>query len=216
MKKKKVIIAVCVCAGIVIATSFGIANGVQPGNMETAKAQAAQSAEPSGEISATATPTPTVKPTATPTAKPTATPTAKPTTTPTASPTPGATATPKPETGSGGGSQGGGGGSQGSGGSTPDPNAGKTWHDAVYEEVWVVDVPASSYEETVYEERHVYVCNDCDAINPSSEHIFEHAEAGGKGSSHTEYRQIPVGTKTVNVPEKGHWEKRLVREAGYY
>jgi len=195
------------------------------GQSETAKAQAAQSAEPSGEISATATPTPTptVKPTATPSAKPAATPTAKPTTKPTASPTPGATATPKPETGSGGGSQGGGqtstgnsgGGSQG-GGSTPDPNAGKTWHDAVYEEVWVVDVPASSYEETVYEERHVYVCNDCDAINPSSEHILDHVEAGGKGSSHTEYRQIPVGTKTVNVPEKGHWEKRLVREAGYY
>ena len=47
-----------------------------------------------------------------------------------------------------------GGGSAGNGGNA---NDGKTWHDAVYEEVWVVDVPASSYEEPVYEEREIAI-----------------------------------------------------------
>ena len=49
---------------------------------------------------------------------------------------------------------------------------------------------------------------------------------GENASYHDEWREIQVGTKTVKVSEKGHWEekivkpawteKKLVREAGWY
>ncbi|CDC78545.1 unknown [Clostridium sp. CAG:964] len=56
--------------------------------------------------------------------------------------------------------------------------------------------------------------------------MIAHAEAGELKGWHNEWREIQVGTKTTIVPEKGHWEKRivkpawtekkLVREAGWY
>lgn len=82
---------------------------------------------------------------------------------------------------------------------TAGPNAGKTWHEAVYEDVWVVDVPASTIR--------ISVCNDCGAESPTSDHMYDHVINGGKGSEHT---------KLVDIPEQGHWEKKLVKEAGYY
>ena len=123
--------------------------------------------------------------------------------------------------------------------SQADPHAGKTWHEAEYkvinhpaetEKVWVVDQPATTKEEPVYETHGVYVCNDCgaDITNAAyrKKHLIAHIEAGESGSYHVEERRVQTGTKTVKVPEKGHWEKRivkpawtekkLVREAGWY
>ena len=122
---------------------------------------------------------------------------------------------------------------------TKDPHEGKTWHEAEYkvinhpaetEKVWVVDQPATTKEEPVYETHDVTICNVCgaDITNAAyrEQHLIAHIEAGEGGSYHNEWREIQVGTKTVKVPEKGHWEKRivkpawtekkLVREAGWY
>lgn len=117
-------------------------------------------------------------------------------------------------------------------------NSNKTWHEAVYktinhpaetEKVWVVDKEAYTYEEPVYEEQGRYICNDCGAdITDNVLHIFEHIEndPNCKGSYRVKVVKVQVGTKTVEVPEQGHWEtkvikeawteKVLVKEAGYY
>ena len=141
---------------------------------------------------------------------------------------------------SGNGNTGGSGnGGSGSGGGSPAPSPQpdeKTWHEAEYKTVhhgavteqrYVVDEEAYTYEEPVYETKRVNVCNDCGAdITGNEEHIFDEVERGGKGSYHSEKRQVQVGTKTVEVPEKGHYEtvvvqeaydeQVLVREAGWY
>ena len=120
--------------------------------------------------------------------------------------------------------------------SQANPHAGKTWHEAVYEtinhpavteEVWVIDQPETTREEPVSEIQGVYICNDCGIIiTDNLDHCFEELEKGNTGSYHVEERRVQTGTKTVKVPEKGHWEKRivkpawtekkLVREAGWY
>lgn len=124
-----------------------------------------------------------------------------------------------------------------------DPHAGKTWHEAVYEyidhpavteQVWVVDQEATSYEEPVYEWKMCQICYGCgmevgNSVMTADErdiHMVEHHIHGEPTGYHSEQRQIQVGTKTVEVPEKGHYEekvvkeaykeKKLVREAGWY
>ena len=116
------------------------------------------------------------------------------------------------------------------------------WHDAVYKtvnhpaetkKVWVVDKAAYTYEEPIYEEQGVILCNDCNAdvtdLSVRKQHIFWAAN-GENGHIYGSYRvdtvNVQVGTKTVEVPEEGHWEtkvvkeawteKVLVKEAGYY
>lgn len=115
--------------------------------------------------------------------------------------------------GNGGSAAGGSGG--GSSGSNSD---GKTWHDAVYEQVWVVDVPASSYEEPIYETKEIARCTTCNAdiSGHTSEHMEQHMLNGENGNWKSETIQVQVGTRTVQVPEQGHYEKKLVKEAGYY
>lgn len=133
------------------------------------------------------------------------------------------------------------GGSSSSGSSANDPHAGKTYHEAEYktihheaetEQVWVVDQEAYSYEETIYEQEYVDLCKDCEAridLMTDAElynHISYHLDNGGKGGYYGTVIDVAVGTKTVNVPEKGHYEtkiikeaydeKVLVREAGWY
>lgn len=107
--------------------------------------------------------------------------------------------------------------------SAADPHAGKTYHEAVYENVWVVDQAAYSYEEPVYEERQITVCHVCGAEFDTSydtsafwTHNEAHALAGEGSGYHSDVRKIQTGTKTVNVPEEGHYEKKLVKEAGWY
>ena len=118
--------------------------------------------------------------------------------------------------------------------SQADTHAGKTWHEAEYEtinhpavteNVWVVEQPATT--EPVTEPHDVTICNDCGIIltpDIMESHGIYEIKSGHTGSYHNEWRDIQVGTKTI--PEKGHWEKkvvkpawtekRLVREAGWY
>ena len=117
----------------------------------------------------------------------------------------------------------------------------KTWHEAEYkyvehpaetktEKVWVVDKEAYTYEEPVYEKKYRTICNTCgeDITENRTAHGKNHMLNGENSSYHNEQVEIQTGTKTVEVPEEGHWEtkttvikeawteKVLVREAGYY
>lgn len=131
-----------------------------------------------------------------------------------------------------------------SGGSTSGGGSGsdKTYHEAVYktvhhdaeyEDVYVVDQEAYSYEEPVYQERQITVCHVCgaefDTSYSTSEfyaHDDQHLLAGEGSGWHSDVRKVQVGTNTVNVPEEGHYEKKvvkaawdekvLVKEAGWY
>ena len=118
-----------------------------------------------------------------------------------------------------------------SGGSTSGGGSGsdKTYHEAVYktvhhdaeyEDVYVVDQEAYSYEEPVYEKRVYTVCHVCGAEFDTSydtSAFFAHDKAhmlAGEGSGyHNDIRKVQVGTNTVNVPEEGHYEKKLVKAA---
>lgn len=124
-----------------------------------------------------------------------------------------------------------------SGGNTAPTTSSKVWHEAVYEyiehpavteQVWVVDKESYTYEETIYEKHARTFCNDCNADiteDPIS-HVVDEALNGGKGSYRSELVKIAVGTETVTVPEQGHYEtkiikeayteKKLIKEAGYY
>lgn len=116
-----------------------------------------------------------------------------------------------------------------SGGSTSDGGSGKTYHEAVYktvhhdaeyEDVYVVDQEAYSYEEPVYEKRVYTVCHVCGAEFDTSydtsafwAHDDQHLLAGEGSGYHNDIRKVQVGTNTVNVPEEGHYEKKLVKAA---
>lgn len=98
---------------------------------------------------------------------------------------------------------------------TPKPQHTHSWTN-ITEKVKVVDKEAYTYEEPVYEEHGRTICNDCgaDLTNMSdselTNHICEHAENGGKGSYHDEWVNVQVGTKTVTVPEKSHYENKVI------
>lgn len=110
----------------------------------------------------------------------------------------------------------------------------KVWHNAVYktvehpaetEEVWIVDNEAYTYELSVYEFKDIVICNLCDqdVTDIKTEHQDEHSESV---TYHTETQKVAVGTELVLIPEEGHYEtvvvkeawteKILVKEAGYY
>ena len=76
--------------------------------------------------------------------------------------------------------------------------------------VKVVDQEAYTYEEPVYEKQGRYICKACGAdITDNLEHIFECAEShDGKASYKTVSVEVQVGTKTVTVPEKSHYETK--------
>lgn len=128
-------------------------------------------------------------------------------------------------------------GSSSSKSDTPKQDDGKTYHEAVYktvhheavtEQVWVVDEAAYSYEEPVYETHDRTICNTCgaDITNDLVSHGKSHMLNDENFSYHNEFVQIQTGTKTVDVPEQGHYEtktikeaydeKVLVKEAGWY
>ena len=77
-------------------------------------------------------------------------------------------------------------------------------------QVKVVDQEAYTYEEPVYEKQGRYICKACGAdITDNLEHIFECAEShDGKASYKTVSVEVQVGTKTVTVPEKSHYETK--------
>lgn len=120
---------------------------------------------------------------------------------------------------------------------TANPHEGKTWHEAVYEDkyypaeteqVWVVDEEGYTWERPIYESHPAAICNTCgeEIIGDAYEHIFAHMDKGENGSYRCETVRTLVGYETVEVPEKGHYETRvkkeahtervLVREAGWY
>lgn len=76
--------------------------------------------------------------------------------------------------------------------------------------VKVVDQEAYTYEEPVYEKQGRYICKACGAdITDNLEHIFECAEShDGKASYKTVSVKVQVGTKTITVPEKSHYENK--------
>lgn len=114
-----------------------------------------------------------------------------------------------------------------------DPHEGKTWHEAEYEEVYH---PAETKQEWVpyyidapiYESHRASICNTCgeEITGHTSEHMFAHMDKGENGSYRIETVDEIVGYEQVEVPEKGHYEtkvineayteKRLVQEAGWY
>ena len=108
-----------------------------------------------------------------------------------------------------------------------------SWTD-ITKQVKVVDQEAYSYEETVYEQQEVAICKGCGCrvdrkVMTDSEHLShmkQHMRAGIPSGYYGDVIDVAVGTETVNVPEKGHYEtkiikeaydeKVLVREAGWY
>ena len=80
-----------------------------------------------------------------------------------------------------------------------------TWQNITKEtKVKVVDQKAYTYEEPIYEKHDRTICNRCGAdITDNLEHIFE-----CNSNYHNEWRDIQVGTKTVTVPEKSHYETK--------
>ena len=78
-----------------------------------------------------------------------------------------------------------------------------SWQNITKEtQVKVVDRKAYTYEEPIYEKHDRTICNRCGAdITDNLEHIFE-----CNSNYHNEWRDIQVGTKTVTVPEKSHYE----------
>lgn len=96
-------------------------------------------------------------------------------------------------------------------------NAGKTWHPPVYENVWVVDKAAWTEEIPKYETKSREVCRQCGTILYTQDEVTNHFTTVGTNcySCYTEYYDVQVGTTTVNWPEEGHWEQKLVKE-GYW
>lgn len=98
---------------------------------------------------------------------------------------------------------------------TPKPQHTHSWTN-ITEKVKVVDKKAYTYEEPVYEEHDRTICNDCgaDLTNMSeselTHHCGNHLLNGGKGSYRNEWVQVQVGTKTVTVPEKNHYENKVI------
>ena len=95
------------------------------------------------------------------------------------------------------------------------------WHPAVTKKVWVVDKASYTYEEPVYESQYRVICNTCglDMTEFSHSEIGSHQKAHMLNGENCSYAgktvQVQVGTKTVTVPEEGHWETVVVKD-GYY
>lgn len=86
-----------------------------------------------------------------------------------------------------------------------------TWVN-ITKQVKIVDQEAYSYEEDVYESQGRTICNVCgaDITENCAVHMKAHALADEGGGYHDEWVDIKVGTKTVNVPEKSHYEARPI------
>lgn len=105
-----------------------------------------------------------------------------------------------------------------------DDNDGKTYHEAVYktvhhdaetEQVWVVDEAAYTYEEPVYEIQNRTICNTCgaDITGNSLTHRKNHLLNYENSSYSIKPIEVQTSTKMVDVPEKGHYETKIIKEA---
>lgn len=79
-------------------------------------------------------------------------------------------------------------------------------------QIKVVDQEAYTYEEPVYEMQGRTFCNVCgaDITENRREHSKNHALNNEGGGYHDEWVKIQVGTKTVEVPEKSHYETEVI------
>ena len=75
-------------------------------------------------------------------------------------------------------------------------------------QVKVVDKEAYTYEEPIYEKQGRYICKVCgaDITENTTAHNKQHALNGEPVSYKTVSVEVQVGTKTVTVPEKSHYE----------
>lgn len=120
------------------------------------------------------------------------------------------------------------GGNSGGGSTSKDEHAGKKYYEAEYktvhhgaetDDVWVVDQEAYSYEEPVYKDVDALICSGCGCrVDMMSEkewiaHSDQHIDNGERGGYYSDVIRVQVGTETVNVPEKGHYETRVIKEA---
>ena len=86
-----------------------------------------------------------------------------------------------------------------------------TWQNVTKEtKVKVVDKEAYTYEEPIYEEQERAICKVCgeDITDNRIEHNKQHAFNGESVSYKYVTVTIQVGTKTVTVPEKSHYETK--------
>lgn len=86
-----------------------------------------------------------------------------------------------------------------------------TWVN-ITKQVKIIDQEAYSYEEDVYETKGRTFCNVCgaDITDNCAAHMKAHALADEGGGYHDEWVDVKVGTKTVNVPEKSHYETQTI------
>ena len=77
-------------------------------------------------------------------------------------------------------------------------------------QVKVVDQKAYTYEEPIYEKQGRYICKVCgaDITENTTAHNKQHALNGEPVSYKTVSVEVQVGTKTVTVPEKSHYETK--------
>ena len=78
-------------------------------------------------------------------------------------------------------------------------------------QVKVVDQKAYTYEEPVYEKQGRAICKVCgeDITDNRSEHNEQHALNGEPVSWTVKTIEVQVGTKTITVPEKSHYETKI-------
>ena len=90
-----------------------------------------------------------------------------------------------------------------------DPNAGKTWHEAVYEQRWVPDwQEVTDYSRPVS----VYGCSDCGIQFGTGEALLAHGAENGY--THHTYSDVTY-PYTISV-DNGHHESVLVQAEGWY
>ena len=86
-----------------------------------------------------------------------------------------------------------------------------SWQNITKEtKVKVVDQKAYTYEEPIYEKQGRTICKVCgaDITDNCTAHNKQHALNGEPVSYHDVWVDIQVGTKTVTVPEKSHYETK--------
>ena len=86
-----------------------------------------------------------------------------------------------------------------------------TWQNITKEaKVKVVDKEAYTYEEPIYEKQGRTICKVCgaDITDNCTAHNKQHALNGEPVSYHDVWVDIQVGTKTITVPEKSHYETK--------
>jgi cytoskeletal protein RodZ len=118
----------------------------------------------------------------------------------------------------GGNTEGSSGGSSGGGTTKPtDPNAGKTWHEAVTHQEKIVDVPAHTETQQVTEYHSICYCGF--DLTKAGISFTQHKDNVGRlTEGHDGYRTgVPVTvTKTVNVPATYKYVTVVDKPAGWY